>query len=367
MALLSVRNLSKRFNLEAGFFAPLGEYVYAVNDLSFTIGEGESYGLVGESGCGKTTTARLLVRMYERSGGTIRFGDLDPGALRGRDLKVYRERVKYIFQDPARSLNPRMSVCEILLAGYRHSSRWPGEKQGRLEAAAILEEVGLGAPDLERRPGEFSGGQRQRISIARGLLLKPELLICDEVVSALDVSIQGQILNLLIDLRSRYGRGQNHALSFLFIAHDLKVASYFCDRIAVMYRGEMMEEAPAADLYRSARHPYTRLLFASAPTSGPASGPTGGFHRAQSDEKVQRRPFGPTHVAPLPGACSAPQGEGGESARAFTEVKTVRAAIQGCAFADRCPLIEDRCLREKPPLITLEEGHTMRCFSSSPP
>ncbi|MDR3248990.1 MAG: dipeptide/oligopeptide/nickel ABC transporter ATP-binding protein, partial [Treponema sp.] len=216
MAVITVENLRKRFNLEAGFFARFGRFVYAVNGVSFTIDKNETYGLVGESGCGKTTTARLLVRMYESDGGSILYRDtVDVKSLKQGELKQYREKVKYVFQDPARSLNPRMSIYDVLSSGYRWSSIWPGEKKAREEAAAILEEVGLGAADLERRPAEFSGGQRQRISIARGLLMKPDLLICDEVVSALDVSIQGQILNLLLDIRSR------HQLSFLFIAHDL--------------------------------------------------------------------------------------------------------------------------------------------------
>ncbi|MDR2631936.1 MAG: dipeptide/oligopeptide/nickel ABC transporter ATP-binding protein, partial [Spirochaetaceae bacterium] len=233
MAVITVTDLQKRFNLEAGFFARFGRFVYAVNGLSFSIGQNETLGLVGESGCGKTTTARLLVRMYECDGGSIIFQGADVTALKSRELKKYREKVKYVFQDPARSLNPRMTIYEVLVSGYRRSSLWPGEKQGRKEAEAIMEEVGLGRADLERRPMEFSGGQRQRISIARGLLMRPDLLICDEVVSALDVSIQGQILNLLLDIRSRRN------LSFLFIAHDLRVACYFCDRIAVMYRGEL--------------------------------------------------------------------------------------------------------------------------------
>ncbi|MDR2102300.1 MAG: ABC transporter ATP-binding protein, partial [Treponema sp.] len=274
MAVIRVENLRKRFNLEAGFFARFGRFVYAVNGVSFFIEKNETYGLVGESGCGKTTTARLLVRMYECDGGDITFQDgVDVRRLKKGDLKGYREKVKYVFQDPARSLNPRMSVYDVLVSGYRWASsgerRWPGNRRARDEAAAALEEVGLGAADLERRPAEFSGGQRQRISIARGLLMKPDLLICDEVVSALDVSIQGQILNLLLDIRSRRG------LSFLFIAHDLKTACYFCDRIGVMYRGELMEEAPAAELYKTALHPYTKLLFSSA-VGSPRQGPPGG-------------------------------------------------------------------------------------------
>jgi oligopeptide/dipeptide ABC transporter ATP-binding protein len=325
-ALITATDLRKRFNLEAGFFARFGRFVYAVNGVSFSIGKNETYGLVGESGCGKTTTARLLVRMYEADEGTILFDGADVRGFKGRAFKKYREKVKYVFQDPARSLNPRMSVFDVLTSGKRRSS---GEttkgtkKELREEAAAILEEVGLSGRDLERRPAEFSGGQRQRISIARGLLMKPELLICDEVVSALDVSIQGQILNLLLDIRSR------RDLSFLFIAHDLKVACYFCDRIGVMYRGELMEEAPAEELYRSGLHPYTELLFSSV--SG-AAGETGKAAPAAGEV--------------LPVTSDLRSGEGGV-----------------CAFAARCPRAASRCMREHPALNEAGQGHLVRCFA----
>jgi oligopeptide/dipeptide ABC transporter ATP-binding protein len=259
--------------------------------------------------------------MYEADGGEIRFLDhTDVRALKKTELKAYREKVRYIFQDPARSLNPRMSVYEVLVSGCRRSAamRGLGEKGLREAAGAMLEEVGLNRGDLERRPQEFSGGQRQRISIARGLLVKPELLICDEVVSALDVSIQGQILNLLLDLRS--GRD----LSFLFIAHDLKVACYFCDRIGVMYRGELMEEAPAAELYRSGLHPYTELLFSSV------AGAAG------------------LRAAEPPPAGGAPADEGGPG--------------KGCSFAGRCPLAAGQCFDEHPQLREAAGGHWVRCF-----
>jgi oligopeptide/dipeptide ABC transporter ATP-binding protein len=345
MSVIAVSGLQKRFNLEAGFFARLGRYVNAVNDVSFSIGENESYGLVGESGCGKTTTARLLVRMYEADGGRIIFRDgTDVRSLNKRGLRSYREKVKYVFQDPARSLNPRMSVYEVLVSGRRHSDRrrrgggmGAGEKELREEAAAILQEVGLSAADLERRPSEFSGGQRQRISIARGLLMQPDLLICDEVVSALDVSIQGQILNLLLDIRERRG------LSFLFIAHDLRVACYFCDRIGVMYRGELMEEAPAAELYRRGRHPYTELLFSSVTGTAPKPG---------TETNGRGRTAGTRADAPADtrGETKAPAG-------------TAKAADQGgCSFAGRCPLAAERCFLEHPPLRETESGHQVRCF-----
>jgi len=334
---ITVSNLHKRFNLEAGFFAPLGRYVHAVNGVSFSIGKNETYGLVGESGCGKTTTARLLVRMYEADRGEILFHSHDRvvqnyiqdiSLLKGRDFKRYREKVKYVFQDPARSLNPRMTIYEVLSSGARWSTQKRGSASLREEAAAILEEVGLSAADLERRPAEFSGGQRQRISIARGLMMKPDLLICDEVVSALDVSIQGQILNLLLDLRDRR-KVSGEEISFLFIAHDLKVASYFCDRIGVMYAGEIMEEAPATVLWKSHLHPYTELLFSSAQYAG---------HEGKAPP------------SDLPGA----------------EVKSAAPEslhlTGGCAFARRCPYAEDACFREKPPLTEAEEEHSVRCW-----
>ena len=342
---ISVANLQKRFNLEAGFFAPLGRYVYAVNGVSFAIGKNETYGLVGESGCGKTTTARLLVRMYEADEGEILFQGREKDSLytsiqdvrklKGLNLRRYRERVKYVFQDPARSLNPRMTVYEVLtsgaswsteraaavnkpdiLAGRELSSR---EVSLREEAAAILEEVGLSPADLERRPAEFSGGQRQRISIARGLMMKPDLLICDEVVSALDVSIQGQILNLLLDLKSR------REISFLFIAHDLKVASYFCDRIGVMYQGEIMEEAPAETLWKNGLHPYTELLFSSV-------------------VKNVNKPRGFNEIY------SHPLRETPQSNNNF------------CAFASRCPYAEEKCFKKKPELQETGENHFLRCW-----
>jgi len=331
---ISVSNLRKRFDLEAGFFARLGRYVNAVNGVSLVIGRNETYGLVGESGCGKTTTARLLVRMYEADEGEILFRDRtgnteDVMKLNGASLKRYRERVKYVFQDPARSLNPRMTVYEVLTSGAKWSSEKQEKRKGtylREEAAAILEEVGLSRADLDRRPAEFSGGQRQRISIARGLIMKPDLLICDEVVSALDVSIQGQILNLLLDLRnSRAASGEE--ISFLFIAHDLKVASYFCDRIGVMYRGEIMEEAAAADLWNQdslngCLHPYTELLFSSVKRGGEPSS------------------------TPIPPA--SPVISKGETS--------------GCAFAPRCRFAEERCFNEKPELKAAGEGHLVRCW-----
>jgi oligopeptide/dipeptide ABC transporter ATP-binding protein len=327
MPLLTVSGLEKRFNLEAGFFARFGRFVNAVNDVSFTIEKNEAYGLVGESGCGKTTTARLLVRMYEPDNGHIYYhhGDerTDIGLLRKEPLRQYRQKARYVFQDPARSLNPRMSVYDVLVSGFR----WGGTSDSKLvnkrlreKAAAALEEVGLNAADLEKRPSEFSGGQRQRISIARGLLPQPELLICDEVVSALDVSIQCQILNLLLDIRER--RIANKlTMSFLFITHDLKVACYFCDRIGVMYSGELVEEAPASSLWREGRHPYTKMLFASATVSG-------------------KQP---------------------QTSSAVTKTEAAKNTAALCAFAPRCALAQERCYSSPPPMVQIAANHKARC------
>ena len=348
--IIQADHLTKKFTLDAGFFARNDRFVYAVNDVSFGIERGKTYGLVGESGCGKTTTARMLVRMYKADGGAIWYtpkntdGGLPADAGRAirtsasaplpqaatggapipspssqnillynhAQLRRYREKIKYVFQDPSRSLNPRLTVFNILTASYRYSSLWPGKKTAWEEAAHIMEEVGLDPSDLERRPSEFSGGQRQRISIARALIMKPEVMFCDEVVSALDVSVQSQILNLLQTIREKHG------ISFLFIAHDLRVSCYFCDTIGVMYRGLLVEEAPAADLYKSAAHPYTKLLFAGSDGS----------------------------------QANANQGE----------VKTTLETLHGCPFAHRCPHATDRCRTAIPEWREIGSGHKVRCW-----
>jgi oligopeptide/dipeptide ABC transporter ATP-binding protein len=348
MPLLTISGLRKRFNLEAGFFAHYGRFVNAVNDVSFSIDKNETYGLVGESGCGKTTTARLLVRMYEADGGAILYhrdgaapnggGAVELASLRKDELRHYRRKVRYVFQDPARSLNPRMNVREVLTSGLHHGTKPESASQLREKAAAAIEEVGLFAADLDRRPAEFSGGQRQRISIARGLLPQPDLLICDEVVSALDVSIQAQILNLLLDIREK------RAMSFLFIAHDLKVACYFCDRIGVMYSGEIMEEAPAANLWRDGHHPYTQMLFASA---------TGLNSKEQLPSKENTTNNTTAPGAVVPDVMAKPK-----------KSEKTEYADNCCAFAPRCPQASERCFAEKPDLTQIAPGHMLRCHQS---
>ena len=315
--IIEVNKLSKTFNLEAGFFAKNKHNVYAVNDVSFSIKRGSTYGLAGESGCGKTTTARLLIQLYKQTSGNIKFYDSDQSlpqevdTYKKNQLRLYREKVKYIFQDPARSLNPRLTVYKVLTTGLKYSSHWQGKAAARELAEKIITEVGLLPEDLDRRPAEFSGGQRQRISIARGLIMNPSLLICDEVVSALDVSIQGQVLKLLQDLR------KSRNLSYIFITHDLKVACYFCDTIGVMYRGYLVEEAPAADLYKTALHPYTKLLF---------------------------------------------EGAQGVLNNSNQEVKTTLQQENRCPFAYRCPMATERCKNELPDFKQVSGSHRVRCF-----
>ena len=262
--MLSLDAVSKRFALKAGYFAAARRHVYAVREVSLRIDAGETYGLVGESGSGKTTTARLAVGMYRPDGGAITYRDRagevhQVGRTGARARRELRTRLAYVFQDPARSLNPRMRVESILLAGLRYTANWRGADDGRSRALAALESVGLAARHLSRRPPDFSGGQRQRVAIARALMVQPETLICDEIVSALDVSIRSQILELLQRLRRELG------LTLLFISHDLAVVTYFCDRVGVMQGGRLVEEAPARELAASPRHDYTRSLYAAVP------------------------------------------------------------------------------------------------------
>ncbi len=261
--MLEVKGLTKRYPLNAGFFAPLGDYVNAVTDVSFKVERGQIFGLVGESGSGKTTIARMLVRLVEPTSGEIQHsfpeGTYDVAKVQGSQLKAWRRKARYIFQDPARSLNPRHSVLEILTLGTQYLTGKHDKHLLTQKAEKLLVQVGLRPDDLERRPGDFSGGQRQRISIARALMTDPELLICDEVVSALDVSVQAQILKLLLHLRETLG------LTMLFIAHDLSVVHFLCDHVAVLNGGRIVEEGDPRKIWVNPEHPYTQKLIEAVP------------------------------------------------------------------------------------------------------
>jgi oligopeptide/dipeptide ABC transporter ATP-binding protein len=308
--LLEVNELVKHFPLPGR-----NRFVRAVNGVSFAAAPGQTFGLVGESGCGKSTLARLIVRLYRETAGTIRFGGRDITALGRRGLKEFRRQAQMVFQDPYASLNPRMTVRSTLidpLRVYRVGTAREREKR----VAELLGLVGLDERYGPRYPHEFSGGQRQRIGIARALALNPRLIVLDEPVSALDVSVQAQILNLLVDLRERLG------LTYLFISHDLGVVEYMCDHIGVMYLGCIVEKGTREDIFQKRRHPYTQALLSAVPAPGGAVG-----------EQIILGGDPPSPADPP----------------------------AGCYFSPRCPQAEDICRREKPPLKTLSATHTAAC------
>jgi peptide/nickel transport system ATP-binding protein len=315
--LLDVSDLTKHFPSGGRVFSPSMGWVQAVNGVSFTIVRGESLGLVGESGCGKSTLARLVVRLLRPTGGSIRFGGREIGSLDRQAMRPLRKRIQIIFQDPYASLDPRMtvaaSVTEPLLNGSRLS-----KGQRRAVAAEMLATVGLRSGDLDRYPHEFSGGQRQRIGIARALCVRPELVVADEPVSALDVSIQAQILNLMKDLQQQFG------LAYLFISHDISVVEHFCDRVAVMYAGHLVEVAAANGFHRACRHPYTRALVAAVPRPDP----------------LVTLPAVPVEGDPPDPAALPP----------------------GCPYHPRCPHRFDLCTYRRPPLIGVDGNHRVACW-----
>ncbi|WP_316187800.1 MULTISPECIES: oligopeptide/dipeptide ABC transporter ATP-binding protein [unclassified Bradyrhizobium] len=309
-----VRHLSKTFVRHGGSGA---RCVRAVDDVSFRIPKGASVGLVGESGCGKSTVARTILRLIEPDSGSILFDGIDVRAAKGATLRALRRRMQIVFQDPYSSLNPRRTIRQTLEEPLRVHLRL-SSKDIREKAEAAMLEVGLPREALERYPHEFSGGQRQRIGIARALVLDPELVVADEAVSALDVSVQAQILRLLEGLRERRG------LSFLFVSHDLGVVRHFCDRVSVMYLGRIIEEGPTADVLDRPLHPYTRLLRDSYPVPDPRA----------------RRPLIQI-VGEVPSAANPPP---------------------GCGFHPRCARAEGLCSVEKPQLETSGDGRFRACY-----
>ena len=313
--LVSVRNLKKEFPIRKGVLSRQVGAVKAVNDVSFDVARGETLGVVGESGCGKTTTGRAILRLIEPTSGEISFEGRDVRSMGTSELRALRREMQIIFQDPVSSLNPRMSIGAIIREGLTiHKLAEGAAADARVRQ--LLQEVGLRPEYSNRYPHEFSGGQRQRIGIARALAVSPKLIVADEPVSALDVSVRAQVLNLLLDLRRRLG------LTMLFVAHDLSVVKHICDRVAVMYVGQLVEQAPTAALFAHPRHPYTAALIRAVPIPDP------------------RAPRGDVALA--------------------GEVANPAAPPSGCYFHPRCPYAVDRC-RIDPPVLRRVGDHAVRC------
>jgi oligopeptide transport system ATP-binding protein len=317
-ALLKVEGLRMHFPVKRGLFRPPG-LVRAVDGVDFEVGPAETLGLVGESGCGKTTVARCIVRLYDPTGGSILFQGHELQRLTQEEMRPVRPHLQMVFQDPYASLNPRMTVGSIIAEPLEIHAR-AGRAELDEKVSHALELVGLDPRYKLRYPHEFSGGQRQRIGLARALVLDPELIVCDEPVSALDVSIQAQVINLLLDLQHRLG------VAYLFIAHDLSVVRHISRRVAVMYLGRIVETAPSARLYAEPLHPYTEALLSAVPIPDP-------------DVEAKR------HRIVLSGDVPSPDQE-----------------IAGCPFRTRCPKAFDRCARETPALTEYRTGHAAACF-----
>jgi len=315
--LLEIRSLKKYFPIRGGIFSRVVANVKAVEDISFEIKKGEVVGLVGESGSGKTTAGRSILRLIEPTSGEILFNGVDVAQLSKAKMREYRKEMQIIFQDPFASLNPRMSVGDIIGEAMTiHNLARGKDKEQRV--ADLLEKVGMSPNHMRRYPHEFSGGQRQRIGIARALAVDPQFIVADEPVSALDVSIQAQVVNLLQDLKEELG------LTLLFIAHDLGVVEYISDRVVVMYLGRIMEIAPSKDLYANPVHPYTEALLSAVPIPDPTI----------KRERVLLQGDIPSPINPP----------------------------SGCVFRTRCPIAVDDCAHVVPPLEEVSPGHFKACI-----
>jgi len=315
--LLVVRNLKKYYPVKTGILQRVSDHVLAVDDVSFTVKQGETLGLVGESGCGKTTIGRAILRLTEPTAGSVEFDRKDLLKLRGSELKAVRRDMQIIFQDPYASLDPRMRVGDSVMEGLEIHNI--GNRKDRYQMAVdILKKVGLEEYHSRRYPHEFSGGQRQRIGIARALALKPRFIVCDEPVSALDVSIQSQVLNILKDLQQEFG------LTYLFIAHNLGVVEHISNRVAVMYLGKMVELAGREELFRNPLHPYTKALMSAIPIPNP---------RLRRERIILK--------GDVPSPLNPPK---------------------GCRFHPRCPIAVAHCAVEEPPFIEKTPGHSVACW-----
>jgi oligopeptide transport system ATP-binding protein len=315
--LLSVKNLKKHFAISSGVFSRTHDYVHAVDGVSFDIGKGETLGLVGESGCGKSTTGRCILRLIEPTSGEVWFQGANVTRLGTDALRQLRRDMQIIFQDPYASLNPRLTVGAIIGEALQIHGLAKSRKALEERVVELLETVGLQPDHLFRFPHEFSGGQRQRIGIARALAVEPKLMVCDEPVSALDVSIQAQVINLLEDLQEKFG------LTYLFIAHDLSVVEHISSRVAVMYLGRVVEIAPSRALYDTPLHPYTEALLSAVPIPDPTV----------KRKRIMLQGDVPNPIRPPP----------------------------GCHFHTRCPIAKPDCAQRDPELLEKRPGHWVAC------
>lgn len=316
--LIEVRNLKKYFEVQKNFFGRSGTLLKAVDDVSFAIQRGETFGLVGESGCGKTTIGRTLLKLYEPTAGDILYDGQSISRLNHKEMLPYRKKMQMIFQDPFASLDPRMTVAEIVGDPLAvHNICQGKDRIDRVKE--LIELVGLKTDHLGRYPHEFSGGQRQRIGIARALAVEPEFIVCDEPISALDVSIQAQVVNMLEELQERFG------LTYLFVSHDLSMVRHISHKVGVMYLGSLVEYADVHELYTNMQHPYTQALLSAVPIADPDT--------AEQSERIHLQGDVPSPLNPP----------------------------SGCAFRTRCPHAMGRCAEEKPGLRDIGGGHVVAC------